>query len=356
MSKPIHALAQQLTGKPTLEDCSLDEIKRLAQRYPYFAPAQFLLLHKLRQSGTPEEADIQYKKAILFYPDPLQFDYFIASGNFYTTEEDNLNEPGGKAEPTSEKNSEEGSISIPEPTIDKEPLPVNEDAVVNAVEEQPSPVRAEEPEAIVAEAEAGTQIAAVHFENQSLSALEEINAIRQNDGEEAIEQEEPDPVAAGDEGAGAETVENAETAATILPSSEVPALQTQPQPAHTGFAFEPYHTVDYFASQGIKISQDELPKDKLGKGLKSFTEWLKTMKRLPATQMPGAAESPAEKKVESMADRSLTGSEVVTEAMADVWVKQGNREKALDIYNKLSLQNPSKTAYFAAKIENLKTS
>jgi hypothetical protein len=47
---------------------------------------------------------------------------------------------------------------------------------------------------------------------------------------------------------------------------------------------------------------------------------------------------------------------VVTEAMAEVWLKQGNNGKALDIYNKLSLLNPSKKAYFAAKIENLKPS
>src|SRR5579871_4421898 len=45
--------------------------------------------------------------------------------------------------------------------------------------------------------------------------------------------------------------------------------------------FEPYHTIDYFASQGIKLTLDEIPKDKLGRQLKSFTEWLKTMRRLP---------------------------------------------------------------------------
>ena len=99
-----------------------------------------------------------------------------------------------------------------------------------------------------------------------------------------------------------------------------------------------------------------MPKDKLGKQMKSFTEWLKTMKRLPVSHIAESAESPAEKKVESMADRSVSDSEVVTEAMAEVWAKQGNPEKALDIYNKLVLLNPSKRAYFAAKIETLKQS
>jgi hypothetical protein len=40
--------------------------------------------------------------------------------------------------------------------------------------------------------------------------------------------------------------------------------------------------------------------------------------------------------------------------MAEVWERQGNREKAMEVYNKLSLLNPSKRAYFAAKIDSLK--
>ena len=121
-------------------------------------------------------------------------------------------------------------------------------------------------------------------------------------------------------------------------------------------AFEPFHTVDYFASQGIKLSQEELPKDKFGKQLKSFTEWLKTMKRLPATQVAAGVDAQIEQKVEHMAEDSIHDPHVVTEAMAEVWIKQGNLGKALEVYQKLSLTNPSKTAYFAAKIEHLKRS
>ncbi|MEP6596427.1 MAG: hypothetical protein ABJA71_10805, partial [Ginsengibacter sp.] len=45
-------------------------------------------------------------------------------------------------------------------------------------------------------------------------------------------------------------------------------------------AFEPLHTVDYFASQGIKISDESISNDKLSTQLKSFTEWLKSMKKI----------------------------------------------------------------------------
>ncbi len=117
----------------------------------------------------------------------------------------------------------------------------------------------------------------------------------------------------------------------------------------SGLSFEPYHTVDYFASQGIRPSKEE-PKDALGKQLKSFTEWLKTMKKLPDA---AAAISQADPKVDSLASRSVGDPHVVTEAMAEVWLKQGNKERAREIYEKLSLSDPSKKAYFAAKIDNL---
>ena len=130
---------------------------------------------------------------------------------------------------------------------------------------------------------------------------------------------------------------------------EKTVTETAPEP----LAFEPYHTVDYFASQGIKYKPEDKPQDKLGQQLKSFTDWLKTMKRLPVSEIAAKTEPASEKKVEQLAERSLQEKDVLTEAMAEVWIKQGNRDKARDIYKKLSLQDPSKRAYFAAKIEDL---
>jgi hypothetical protein len=118
--------------------------------------------------------------------------------------------------------------------------------------------------------------------------------------------------------------------------------------------FEPYHTVDYFASQGIKFREEERPTDEFGKQLKSFTDWLKTLKRLPATELTKNISQQSEQKVEQLAGQSITDREVLTEAMAEVWEKQGNTLKAIQIYSKLSLLEPAKSAYFAAKIEELK--
>ncbi len=119
--------------------------------------------------------------------------------------------------------------------------------------------------------------------------------------------------------------------------------------------FEPYHTVDYFASQGIKLSKIEADsKDKLGKQLKSFTEWLKTMKKLPQASIEKMLSQNEESKVVEDANHSIENKEVITEAMAEVFEKQGLNDKAVGVYQKLSLLNPSKSAYFAAKIDLLK--
>ncbi len=127
----------------------------------------------------------------------------------------------------------------------------------------------------------------------------------------------------------------------------------QSAPSHD-ILFEPYHTVDYFASQGIQFKAEEKPADRFGQQLKSFTEWLKILRSKPAAAIRETVIAADEHNVLKLAERSLDEKEVITEAMADVWIKQGNPQKAIAIYTELSLTEPSKSAYFAAKIEALK--
>lgn len=147
------------------------------------------------------------------------------------------------------------------------------------------------------------------------------------------------------------------TGNTHAPAEDPVKIQDAPKQPEPVIEFQSYHTIDYFASQGIRLQQAELSKDKLGQQLKSFTEWLRSMKKLPSTegdttQTPD--ESVRQEKVIINAASSIEEKEIVTEAMAEVWAKQGNRVKAMDIYHKLSLLNPSKSAYFASKIDQLK--
>lgn len=118
-------------------------------------------------------------------------------------------------------------------------------------------------------------------------------------------------------------------------------------------SFEPLHATDYFASLGIKLSGEIQPTDKLGKQLKSFTEWLKTMKKIHSDQ-PAPQNGQAELIVQKLAENSNKEQEVVTESMAEVLLQQGKAKKAIEVYKKLSLLDSSKSAYFASKIDQLK--
>lgn len=152
-----------------------------------------------------------------------------------------------------------------------------------------------------------------------------------------------------------EAEEEIEELQTEEPEIKLPELKIESVDASKAeLLFQPYHTVDYFASQGIKMSEETIPSDKFGKQLKSFTDWLKSMKKLPVSEVGNQPETRNNQKVDQMAEASIREGDIVTESMALVWEKQGNPLKAIEIYNKLSLLDPPKSTYFAAKIEELK--
>ena len=116
--------------------------------------------------------------------------------------------------------------------------------------------------------------------------------------------------------------------------------------------FEPLFASDYFASQGIKLSEVVQPGDKLGNQLKSFTQWLQTMKKIQNTTTQDAADAP-DSAVQQLANKSNIENEIITEAMALAYLQQNKTAKAIAVYEKLSLQYPGKSDYFAAEIKGL---
>ena len=77
------------------------------------------------------------------------------------------------------------------------------------------------------------------------------------------------------------------------------------------------------------------------------------MKRIHPEKLEQEMDSRTSTVIQHIAEHSNDFEDVVTEAMAEVYARQGLRNKAAEVYQKLSLLNPNKRAYFAAKISKL---
>jgi hypothetical protein len=384
MSIQINQLVKSLLQKDSLDQCSLQELQHFADRNPYFGAAQLLLTKKL-QIEKSDRYNEQLQKTFLFFHNPMWVEHLLNENGAATITRQQKKKEDAVAistqeiatpvaeQPSNNVQHETATTSIAEQTIIKEEqsittagiadieepaiptLPTESTplTVVNTEESNPqyqASGTAIAEEAIVKEEKPVIEIQTASAEVISVPSIEEI--IADTNAAIVAEPETVTPSIIKED-----TIVTSQSVVTIAEESvkEIPGLKIEAiDPSKTALTFEPYHTVDYFASQGIKFKEEEKPKDKFGQQLKSFTDWLKTMKKIPVTEITKTVEPSSEKKVEQLAQHSLDEKEVVTEAMAEVWEKQGNAEKATQVYSKLSLLEPSKSTYFAAKIEELK--
>jgi len=320
MNVSINQLVKSLLQKDSLEHCSLPELTAYAERNPYFGAAQLLLAKKL-QTESPEKFEEQYQKTLLYFHNPLWVEHLLNETGGVEVEGSRL-EVGGSGLEVGGSGLEVGEVQ----EVGGSGLEVGEVGEVQEVEEV-------------------ERLTGLHVDR-----VEEVVEMVEEVEKEIVTDEVK--IETGDNMNSFETtvVDDVRVEEPVIP---VPVPVEAVNPAND-LVFEPYHTVDYFASQGIRIREEERPTDQFGKQLKSFTDWLKTLKRLPATELTKDITPQSENKVEQLAGQSITDREVLTEAMAEVWEKQGNTLKATEIYRKLSLLEPTKSAYFAAKIEGLK--
>lgn len=135
----------------------------------------------------------------------------------------------------------------------------------------------------------------------------------------------------------------------------------------TTLTYQPLYTEDYFAYKKLKdpVQAEELNEQGMA-DMKSFIDWLRDMKQSFAQKTNKdwyhqqlhhiyEDENPeVSEAVEKMAMESITlNDDIVSETLAQVWASQHQYQTAIQIYQKLSLLNPDKSAYFAQKIQEL---
>jgi len=375
MTAPFENIVQHLFHQPSLQSVTVDELKRVTDENPSFAAAHFLLLKKLQETAHPGFRD-QLQKTTLYFNNPLWLQFLLNPAK------EKVSEPLFTHEIVKEQVQSTGTAEQPYQNV-------VELAEIASAEHMEESVYSSNGNGNTTESH--SEVSYTHVSTTVQEDAHEAPASFEATGSEDANAnavhpilEEPQPVSIETEvkepEAAAETLvetnpdpysqSEAEANATDAPVAENPQQQnffaektmaetniiveTTPS-AKSDILFEPFHTVDYFASQGIKLDKTEPnPQDKLGKQLKSFTEWLKSMKKLPQVSVDKILAENDESVVVAAANSSVEDKEVITEAMAQVLEKQGLTEKAMEVYGKLSLLNPAKSAYFAAKIEDLK--
>lgn len=302
---------------------SKDYLQHVAGEYPYFIPAQFYLLQQIQPGDS--NYDYQAAKTALLFNNPYWLNFQLQQAN------------------------KPAAIVKEAPVIPMyaENADNNDDDVIVSEKE----INSSEPTPVIENADNDSIV--IENKPHSFEPTPVAENIDNDDDIVVPEQEtpvfEPAPVIENMNG----NADEAFTDQEIAPIKIDMTASLNQAVGDKALSFEPMHLVDYFASQGIKLTEEVQTADKLGKQLKSFTEWLKTMKKIhvPANE-PNTGQTDI--AIQSLAERSNREGEIITESMAEVFARQGKTAKAAELYQKLSLLNPLKSAYFAAKIEQLK--
>lgn len=325
-----------LTGSRDLDKVDEETLFKIANSYPYFAPAQLLLASKLKQDNSPDFGK-QAQKTGLYFSNPYWLHYL-------------LNKPTSQSEQLRIATNEQNFV----------PDEVPETAIVEVPEVQKALIASAEP--IVENGFSGNMaIPTIELVKEMMRGIDKQVLPELTNEDDFIEDISQQPSFEAPKSLVA-TAYN-EEAATDLSNSKIASLLSSQladfkkpvkEEELLEISKEPMHTVDYFASQGIKIDLSKIPQDKLTTQLRRFTDWLKYMKSDNPNPIDLGTNQDLEDAVGIIAQTSNEQKEIVTESMAEVLQKQGQLDKAIQLYIKLSFLNPEKSAYFAAKIQHLK--
>ncbi len=327
--------------QPSLQLVNEAAIEQLVADHPYFSAARLLLARKAyQQTGNLQHPAV--RKALL-YADQHHYAYQLI------TEEQVLQVVENRV-----------AAIIPEDTLPAEAsngLPEN-----HSTHHVPEAI-APETENIALEVEnIATETATIDLE--AIIAAPETEVSNDMQAEAAVVAPESAPEESASEASAPEEKEEEEAAGPIKIFPMATATE------ETELIFQPLYTDDYFAYKRLKNPEEADALNEQGAAeMKSFTSWLRQMKDNFAgksskdwyhQQLHRIYEEDEEPEVsetvEKMAmDSIVFNNDIVSETLAEIWVRQQQYGNAIKIYQKLSLLNPDKNAYFAQKILELKS-
>jgi hypothetical protein len=384
-----------LNGNADLSSMKMEEIEKLVKDYPFFSPGQYLFAAKLKKDDHPL-AGSQSVKTALYFTNPYWLQFQLES----------LKDPGIDHAPKQELDTAL-LRSIRQKDIEL-------DEMINLPKIEETPETAESAFKAPELTNPDISVPSIESVRELMKGINSIDAsgtiipvIRENNPSEPVDYTLPDiqssepfdPVFSPLNNADS-TIADIELPKVEITNNNIPLSPVTPMPTNQEFNEEDsvsgnthpdqdksdakiasilsnqlaefkkpiekeseltiesienkLHTIDYFASQGIRIDLSKIPQDKLTTKLLRFTDWLKDMKNHNPNPIDLGTSLEQEKKVAETAHISNKSKEILTETMAEVLAKQGQIDKAIQLYIKLSFSNPEKTAYFADKIQHLK--
>lgn len=389
-SSSISYVSQMLDSPQNISDADMESINNLKEAYPYFVPARYLEAAN-RHIVQPFSNEMM-EDMLLFQGNWLLYNEFLqhALGDKEVDVDVEISKTQPKRDISAEaKKRVEEEEELLEEEVHQEDIATEEPVA----EEQQTGAEEEE---LVTEAELEEDVIAKENTTTTPQSEKE-DFVPQNTGfvtgkeapkpkqeqppvvEETV-QEEPPFIE--------EEVIVAEEQEEVIAAEEEKEQQDEDSNDKNENLIPPVYTEDYFLHQGMHVSNN-IPDD-LNKGgtpieipddekslmvVMSFAEWLSFYKKKKQAEeeeendqkvlksmwqrekLAAALEEENDEIPENvfeMAVNSITKEDaLISESLAEVLVRQGRYDRAIDMYKKLSLRKPQKKAYFARKIEEI---